>query len=219
MKLKTYILTLFISCFILTFNEILAGDYTSLSGNDTSTYEKEASNIQGSKLLFSYGRNRIFNNWSTEIGISYELNLNKNISFNYRFAISSFNDVHNYHVNSGIIAGLYLLKNSLDDSGNDDNEDSDVSYYSKFAEIICFLLPEGINFHIPMNKSSELIAYINPLGYEFFDNEESLSYEIGIRLSTVIGSKFVIMPYIGYRAPYIGTYHGATLGVNVGIKF
>jgi hypothetical protein len=189
--------------------------------------EEQKENTFESRLSISPQFSNMYKKFTVDIGINYELVYKRTIGFNWRFSsgLGMNPSVDNYHINGGLMLGLYFWKSMFvndntekHDESNQDNSLEDIAY--KFiGGTLLFLLPEGVNFYIPLNQKSELIPYINPAGYEFFNNKESVSFEMGLKLSTQLYDNIVLTPSFGYKFLYSENIKGFTAGIGIGLIF
>ena len=138
--------------------------------------------------------------------LSYEIGFNETISFNYRFGLGNDRPVERLQVNSGIKWGLRAFRSPKDSDFYDDDEDK-ITFPFYLLNIFLFILPEGVNYKIPVNEKSYISLFANPLGYEYIKDDSYWTCDLGVRFSTKFYKNLLASSYVGYK--YCDHYTGS----------
>jgi hypothetical protein len=171
-------------------------------------------------LTGTYSKNFMSGGAVDMYGLNMEIFITDNLSLNYSFAVGNRNNFSYYHSPAGLIGGISVFLNVTDqnDQSSDDEESSTSMKYG--GAVLVMLLPEGINYYFPLSQYVTIGAYCNPLGYDFFrDNDASFSSSLGLKFMYHLNEHFILVPQIGMSFFY--TNHDPTvfnLGLSIGYK-
>ncbi len=157
------------------------------------------------KISFGYAQTIVHFNNSSLVKLELELFINKNLSVDYTLS-GNFSQKNTFiHAPLGFVAGLALLS---------ETRETDFSSYD-YLILLLMIIPEGVNYYIPMNDNINLVSYINPLGYDYFADDYSISSSLGAKLELLPLDNFSINPYAGLKLFY--SHNSASFGFETGL--
>lgn len=155
---------------------------------------------------------------SIGLGINAEVFVHENFSLNYRFAFTPTGGGTFFHFNSGWV-GSWNLASIAIDAITEEDDDTDLESSLFVAALVLFALPEGVSFHIPVNENATLSPFINPLGMEIIDDTGYMTFELGLKLTSIFNENFCVSPYFSYKTLYYNNRSGFAAGFAIGIAF
>jgi hypothetical protein len=177
------------------------------------------SNARDYSVTATYGKNFLSGGSVDMLGINLEIFLTDNLSINY--SASFGNNKHGlfYHTTGGLVSGLYLLINSPDALNGSNENDESSSGFIYGSSVFLMILPEGINYYIPLSQYITLGAYCNPFGYDYFDTGNSLTSAVGVKLVYHLSEHLILVPQMGINIIYAHENPAVlNLGLSVGFK-
>ncbi|MBI5323953.1 MAG: hypothetical protein HZB41_01505 [Ignavibacteriae bacterium] len=159
------------------------------------------------KISFGYMHSVVKFNNSNMLDLCFEIFINDNISVDYILAGNFSKDNTFIHTPLGLIGGLALLA---------ETRETDFSTYD-YVILLLILLPEGINYYIPMNEKINVVPYLNPLGYDYLKDDYSITSSIGAKLEINLLKNISLNPFAGIKIFY--SHPDASFGLDAGVVF
>lgn len=153
----------------------------------------------GTNLSLGYNHFKMGNESTNLWGLNLDIGIVDNWSINYSLLLG-FNSNHFYvHTTAGMAGGLDLVAHNLYDEEGDEGS----AEGSRVLGFLLMILPEGVNYHVPMEGNNiDIIPFFNPLGYDFLGDKYSVSSGIGMKVRYNFPGGFTIAPYAGARYSY-----------------
>ena len=147
-------------------------------------------------------------------GINLEGMFGKRLSINYAVLYGpAGTDRYYFYAGGGQALGVYLIDKAI-------SEGSGIALGITLG-IFSFILPESIALRVPLSNRSQLGIFLAPYGYELVRNkttdeeDERISYEMGLRYYLTTGDWMYIIPRIGIKGFYGERSIGASFGVSI----
>lgn len=174
-----------------------------VSNSETDNSEKH----KDKKISFGYRQSLVKHNNTGQLNICLEYFISERISLDYSLASNFSSDNLFIHAPLGLVGGLGLLSESLK------------SYYNTYDYLILLLIlvPEGVNFYIPMNEKINLVPYIHPLGFDIVSEDNSVTSSVGMKLEFAPIANISLNPFAGIKIFY--NHQFATFGFDIGLLF
>lgn len=150
-------------------------------------------------------------------GINYEFFVSKYISLDYNFSYGTMARDNSYgNINAGIVGSGCCIVAMGEDYNDDDNNSRDDGGLISLA-ILSAIIPEGVGFHMPLEKNMNLSFHIAPLSYQFMGGYSGLALAVTTKFTYQLTKVLSISPYIKFSTLYSGestalSAFGAQLG-------
>ncbi|OGU39434.1 MAG: hypothetical protein A2X61_08270 [Ignavibacteria bacterium GWB2_35_12] len=185
--------------FILTF--LILSISSSYSQSDNSEKHNDI------KISFGYRQSLVMFNNAGQFNVCLEYFVSDNISLDYSLA-GNFSSYKTFiHAPLGLVGGLSLLSESLK---------SDYSTYD-YLILLLMMIPEGVNYYIPMNEKMNMVPYIHPLGYDYVIDDYSVTGSVGMKFEIEPFDNISLNPFAGIKIFY--KHQSATFGFDIGLLF
>jgi hypothetical protein len=184
-------------------------------------FAQEESLGLNSQWTLSYNKLSANHESAYAIKLNMEVFVSKSISLNYSLGLGSSSHDFYYNSHAGLVGGGYLFLKGVDHENRIDDEESSINPMY-FVGIFLALIPEGINFYVPVNlnsKSAFLVPYINPLSYTFYKDVSTMSSGAGMKLQYFLGNSLYIMPDLGVQYLYKTGTPIMNIGLGFGLRF
>lgn len=157
---------------------------------------------------------------SAGFGINIFVYDNISIDYNLQFSVSGSEF---YHFNAGPMFTAYFLEEDNSQSEEDYFEDDDENeqnllsvVFSKIIPVFFFLIPEGITIHNQINNTDIFGIHIYPFGYDYYENKNGVSLDLGISLKSNISKFLFVKAYVASRIAYNSEFYGFAARLSFG---
>jgi hypothetical protein len=155
------------------------------------------------------------------LGFDVEYFASRNISFSSQFNIGFIQNEPSFYVH--ISTGAWLASYPLRLMSNNLYQSND---YLAFVAIFLMIIPETINFHIPVQDKVVIKPYLSPLGTYYFASNSSSTmipfegftggFTAGAKVDLMIGN-LSFSPHFAWRKLYNHNISGVVVGFRLGV--
>lgn len=120
--------------------------------------------------------------------IGFEWRFHEYFGVNYNFdLLYKSNNLRHFHTTMGVIGGPMLIAAGFSNLFSADS--TDITGFGIIGGILLLVLPDGVNFHLPLGYKWDISAYANVLGVDFIKDRKSS--EKWIKYACSFGAKGV----------------------------
>jgi len=190
------------------FNRLILISIIFLFSFEGSYSETDISKKQNDiKISLGYRQSLVMFNNGNQLNVCVEYFISDNTSLDYSLAYNFSSDKTFLHAPLGLVGGFVLLAESL---GNNFNAED-------YLSSLLFVIPEGINFYIPMNEKMNIVPYIHPLGYDYVIDDYSITSSVGAKFEIEPIENISLNPFAGIKIFY--KHKSAKFGFDIGLLF